>query len=318
MAKKARTKKSKISVVFSFRNEADVLDELIERVLAMFKIEGCAHELIFVNDNSTDRSLEILQDYAGKNRSIKIVNMSRNFGVGECVLAGMEYASGDAVIYMDTDLQDPPEVIPELLAKWRDGADLVYTRRLSRGGETAFRLAMTRLAYRIINTVSEIDMPVEAGDFRLLSRRCIDELLEMSEAQPYLRGLTQWVGFERAEVQYHRAPRAAGETHFPGVFSKGPVKAFVDGITSFSMFPLYLVLYAGLLGTALGAGGLLLTALATLFGWSCGVAGWVFFILLMWGGLMIGMGILGLYVARIYRDTRGRPMYIVKDTVNLD
>jgi len=179
MAKKARTKKSKISVVFSFRNEADVLDELIERVLAMFKIEGCAHELIFVNDNSTDRSLEILQDYAGKNRSIKIVNMSRNFGVGECVLAGMEYASGDAVIYMDTDLQDPPEVIPELLAKWRDGADLVYTRRLSRGGETAFRLAMTRLAYRIINTVSEIDMPVEAGDFRLLSRRCIDELLEM-------------------------------------------------------------------------------------------------------------------------------------------
>jgi len=318
MASDARTKKSKISIVFSFRNEEEVLDELIDRVTAMFKGEGCPYELIFVNDNSTDSSLEILTGRAKSDKAIKIINMSRNFGVGECVLAGMKHATGDAVIYMDTDLQDPPEVIPELLEKWRQGADLVYTRRTGRDGETAFRLWATGVAYKIINAVSEIDMPVEAGDFRLLSRRAVDELLKLPEAQPYLRGMTQWIGFTRAEVRYRRAPRSAGETHFPGVFSKGPVKTFVDGVTSFSMYPLYLVLYAGLAGAALGVGGLVLTALAALVGWGCTTAAWVFFALSLWGGLMIGLGIVGLYIARIYRDVRGRPLYIIKDKINLD
>ncbi len=314
----ARDNNSLISLIFSFRNEADVLDELIGRVTAMFDGVGCPYEVIFVNDLSTDASLEILERHAAGNKAIKIVNMARNFGVSECVIAGMTYAKGAAVIYMDTDLQDPPEVVPELIGKWREGADLVYTRRLSREGETAFRLWATKLAYRVINLKSEIDLPIEAGDFRLLSRRAVDELLKLNEAQPYLRGLTQWIGFERAEVPYRRQPRAAGETHFPGVFSKGPVKTFVDGLTSFSMFPLHLVLYAGLSGAALGAGGLVLTALAALLGWGCATAGWVFFILGLWGGVMIGIGIVGLYIARIYRDTRGRPMYIVKDTVNID
>lgn len=318
MATNACDKNSMISIVFSFRNEADVLDELIDRVTAMFKGIGCPFELIFVNDSSTDTSLEILMGRAKSDKAIKIINMASNFGVGECVLAGMKYAKGDAVIYMDTDLQDPPELIPELLEKWRAGADMVFTRRLSRDGETAFRLWATRVAYRIINAVSEIEMPVEAGDFRLLSRRVVDELLKLPEARPYLRGMTQWLGFSQAEVSYRRASRAGGETHFPGVFSKGPVKTFVDGVTSFSMFPLYLVLYAGLAGTALGLGGLVLTGLAALFGWGCSVAAWVFFALALWGGLMIGVGIVGLYIARIYRDVRGRPLYIIKDTFNLD
>lgn len=312
-----RDKKAKISVVLSFWNEAEVLDELVDRLVSMFKGEACPYELIFVNDASTDASLDILQRYAAANKSIKIVNMARNFGVSECVLAGMSHATGDAVVYMDTDLQDPPEVIPELLAKWRDGADLVYTRRLSRDGETAYRMFFTKLAYKIINSVSEIELPIEAGDFRLLSRRAVDQLLALPESGPYMRGLTQWIGFEQAEVTYRRAPRAGGETHFPGVLSRGPIKAFTDGITSFSMFPLYFVLYVGLAGTTLGLGGFLLTALAALvWGW-CGAAGWIFFILTLWGGLMCAMGILGLYMARIYRDVRGRPRFIVKDTVNL-
>ncbi|MBO6520608.1 MAG: glycosyltransferase family 2 protein [Rhodospirillales bacterium] len=314
----ARNDKSMISLVFSFRNEADVLEELIARVTKMFAGVGCPYEVIFVNDLSTDDSLKILEKHAAANKAIKIINMSRNFGVSECVLAGMKYAKGDAIIYMDTDLQDPPEVIPEMIEKWREGADLVYTRRLSRDGETAFRLWATKVAYKIINFRSEIELPIEAGDFRLLSRRAVDKLLTLEESQPYLRGITQWIGFERAEVPYRRQPRAAGETHFPGVFSRGPVKTFVDGLTSFSMFPLHLVLYAGLAGTALGAGGLVLTGLAALIGWGCAVAGWVFFALLLWGGLMSGMGILGLYISRIYRDTRNRPLYIVKDTVNFD
>lgn len=312
-----RDKKNKISVVFSFKNEEDVLNELIDRLEAMFAAEGCPYELIFVNDASTDGSLAILETRTAKSKAVKIVNMSRTFGVSECVLAGMKFATGDAIIYMDTDLQDPPEVIPQLLVKWCDGADMVYTRRLSRDGETAYRLAFTRLAYKIINSVSDIELPVEAGDFRLLSRNVVDELLKLPEGTPYLRGLTQWIGFTQAEVTYNRAARAGGETHFPGVFSKGPVKSFTDGITSFSMFPLYLVLFAGLAGSATGAVGLILTALAAVIGWGCVIAAWVFFALLLWGGLMIGMGILGLYIARIYRDVRGRPRYIVKDTVNL-
>lgn len=313
-----RDKNGMISVVFSFRNEADVLDELIERTQAMFKGVGCPYELIFVNDCSTDDSLALLEKRAKTDKTIKVVNMTRTFGVAECVLAGMPYTSGDAVVYMDADLQDPPEVIPDLIGKWLEGADVVYTRRTSREGETLFRLWATRNAYRIINALSEVDMPVEAGDFRLLSRRAVDELLKLPETQPYLRGMTQWIGFEKAEVLYKRAPRAAGETKFPGVFSKGPVTRFTDGIASFSMVPLYLVLLVGLAGAALGAAGLLLTGFAALAGWSCAVAGWVFFILLLWGGLMTGMGILALYLSRIYRDVRGRPNYIVKDTVNID
>ncbi len=317
MTNDVRDNNSKISVVLSFWNEADVLDELADRLVAMFEKEGCLYELIFVNDASKDDSLSILKKRAESNNSIKIVDMSRNFGVGECVLAGMEHSSGDAVAYMDTDLQDPPEVIPELLAKWREGADLVYTRRRSRDGETVYRLAFTKLAYKIINSVSEIELPTEAGDFRLLSRRAVDQLLTLPEGSPYLRGLTQWIGFERAEVLYDRAARAAGETHFPGVFSRGPVKAFTDGITSFSMFPLYLIMYAGLIGSALGGGGLMLSGLAALFGYCSWVLVLVLFAMLLWGGLMIGMGILGLYIARIYRDVRGRPRYIVKETINL-
>ena len=317
MTNDVRDKNSKISVVLSFWNEADVLGELADRLVAMFEKEGCPYELIFVNDASNDDSLSILKKRAEENTSIKIVDMSRNFGVSECVLAGMEHASGDAVVYMDTDLQDPPEVIPELIAKWREGADMVFTRRLSRDGETAYRMAFTKLAYKIINKVSEIELPTEAGDFRLLSRRAVDQLLALPESSPYLRGLTQWVGFERAEVRYHRAARAAGETHFPGVFSRGPVKAFTDGIASFSMFPLYLIMYAGLIGTGLGGGGFILSGLAALFGYCSWVLVLVFFALLLWGGLMMGMGVLGLYISRIYRDGRGRPRYIVKETINL-
>lgn len=305
-----------VSVVLSFFNEIEVLDELIDRLTRVFEADGCPYELIFVNDASTDGSLDRLKQRAATQKTVKIVDMSRNFGVGECVLAGMAHASGDAVIYMDADLQDPPEVIPELLEKWRQGADLVYTRRARRDGETAYRLAFTKLAYRIINAVSEIELPVEAGDFRLLSRRAVDEVLKLPETYPYMRGLTTWVGFDKAEVTYTRAARAGGETHFPGVFSRGPIKTFVDGVTSFSMVPLYLLLLAGIAATAVGGLGLIVVGIAAMFGWFCAALAWVLFALLLWGGLMAGMGVLGLYLARIYRDVRGRPRYIVKETIN--
>ncbi|MDA0997496.1 MAG: glycosyltransferase family 2 protein [Proteobacteria bacterium] len=318
MADKTRGKDQLISVVFSFRNEEAVLDELIDCVSAAIDGAGHPYEIIFVNDASDDGSLDILGRRAKADARIKIITMSNRFGVSECALAGMERAKGAAVVYMDTDLQDPPEVLPELFEKWRGGADLVYTRRLSRSGESPFRMWATKYAYAIINAVSEIELPVEAGDLRLLDRKVVEALLALPESNPYLRGLTMWVGFERAEVWYHRQARAGGETHFPGVFSKGPVNAFVAGITSFSMWPLYAVLLAGLAGLGVGAGGLMLSGLAALAGFGCATAGWVFFLLLLWGGLMTGVGIVAMYMSRMYRDIRGRPRHIVKDTVNLD
>lgn len=317
MANSARDKNAKVSVVLSFRNEAEVIDELIERLVKVFKADGCPYELIFVNDVSTDNSLELLKKHASENKNVKILDMARNSGVSECVLAGIEYSTGEAVVYMDTDLQDPPEVIPELMAKWREGADMVFTHRISRDGEAAYRLFFTGLAYKIINWFSEIDLPHEAGDFRLLSRRAADQMLALPESSPYLRGMAHWIGFNRAEVPYRREARAAGQSHFPGVFTRGPIKVFTDGITAFSMFPLYLVLYVGLAGTTVGFGGLLMTVLAAaIWGW-CGVAGWLFFAISLWGTLMLGIGIVALYMSRVYRDVRGRPRYIVKDTINL-
>ncbi|HEY4635767.1 MAG TPA: glycosyltransferase family 2 protein, partial [Rhodospirillales bacterium] len=186
-----------VSVVLSFRNEAEVLPELIRRLDAVLSKDLDDYELVFVNDDSTDGSLEVLIAARADNRRIKIVNMSRRFGQPECLMAGIAHAKGDAVIYMDADLQDPPEVIPDMLAKWRDGAEVVYTVRTRREGENPLKMWLTRLAYRAINVSSEIDMPVNAGDFRLLSRVVRDRLLDLAEHDPYARGLVPWIGYRQ-------------------------------------------------------------------------------------------------------------------------
>ena len=171
--------------------------------------------------------------------------MSRCFGHYECVFAGMAHAAGDAVIYMDTDLQDPPEVIPEMLAKWQDGADVVYTVRTRREGENPLKMWVTRLAYRAINASSEIDMPVNAGDFRLLGRRACDKLMELREMDPYPRGLIPWLGYRQEPVYYQRAARAAGKAHFSLLNSLNPYKTFISGLISFSMAPIFLIFIIG-------------------------------------------------------------------------
>ena len=164
--------------------------------------------------------------------------MSRRFGVAECVIAGMRHARGDAVVTMDTDLQDPPELLPQLVQKWRDGADVVYTVRSARAGEPRHKVVLTRWAYRMIGAIANVKLPVEAGDFKLLSRRVADELVKLEEKDPYLRGLVAWVGFKQVPVYYERQPRQAGATHFPLFRSKGPFVTLVTGLTSFSMIPL--------------------------------------------------------------------------------
>jgi dolichol-phosphate mannosyltransferase len=302
-----------ISVVLSFRNERDVLPELIRRLDAAFAGDPADYELVFVNDDSIDGSLDVLMAAHAGNPRVKIINMSRRFGQPECLMAGLAKSSGDAMIYMDTDLQDPPEVIPEMLAKWRAGADVVFTVRTRREGEPALKMWLTKLAYRAINASSEIDMPVNAGDFRLLSRLACDRLLELPESDPYARGLVPWIGFRQEPVFYERAARAAGEPHFSLFGSLTPYKTFISGFTSFSMAPIFLIFLVG--GGAAGASLIGLVA--------AGIAGntaaaWVAFLLFLWGSVLFAIGFVGIYVGRTYKDVRGRPRYIIKETIGFD
>jgi glycosyltransferase involved in cell wall biosynthesis len=294
-----------VSVVLSFRNEAENIPTLVSRLVSMFDTQDVGYELVFVNDDSIDASLARLLQERDRNPRVKIVNMSRRFGVAEGVLAGMAAAAGDAVIYMDADLQDPPEVIPAMLDKWRKGADVVHTVRTHRHGEHPLKMLATRWAYRVIQVGSAIELPVDAGDFKLLSRTAVDRLLQIRESDPYLRGLVVWLGFTQVFVPYERDARHAGRTHFP-IFSKNPWKTFCIGMTSFSFLPIYAcwaLAAAGLVGSffLLVTSGPLMAAM-------------VFF----WATTLAAVGGVGIYVIRIYKDVRGRPPYIVKSIIGND
>lgn len=304
-----------VSVVLSFRNECEIIPVLIARLDAMFAAESCDYELLFVNDESTDASLAVLLRERESNPRVKIINMSRRFGVAECVLAGMAAASGDAVVYMDADLQDPPEVIPTLLERWRAGAGVVHTIRTRRHGESAMKMWITRLAYRVIRAGATIDLPVDAGDFKLLSRATVDRLLGLRETDPYLRGLTVWLGSTQAFVPYERSARHAGTTHFP-IFSRYPWKTFALGLTSFSFAPIYVCVGMAASGL-IAAVALLALALALLASGSDLAVGTAFFgiITFFWATAVGAVGVVGIYVIRIYKDVRGRPRFVVDSTI---
>ena len=234
-----------ISIVFSFRNEEKNLAELINRISSTInKLDNWDYELIFVNDDSDDDSENILIEYQ-KNYPIKIVNMSRRFGVGACVLAGLQLAKGDATIYMDSDLQDPPEIITKLIEKFENGNDVVHTKRVGRLGENRFKIFLTRIAYKIINKTSNISLPIETGDFKLLSKRAVEHINSLKEYNPYIRGLSVWIGFKQDFVEYVRQSRFSGQSKFSSPWS-GPISQFIRGITSYSTGPLYLGIIIGL------------------------------------------------------------------------
>ena len=309
-----------LSLVFSFRNEQEVLPELIAQVREAVEPLEIDHEMIFVNDDSTDGSLEVLLGYHQDDPRIKILNMSRRFGVSPCVMAGMRHARGDAVVYMDADLQDPPSLIPELVAKWRAGADVVHTTRTKRRGENALKMWLTRRAYRIINSMSEIDIPENTGDFKLLSRRAVDQLIRLREYDPFMRGLVRWVGFEQAQVFYERQARFAGKTHFSLFRSVGPIREFIRGVVSFSEVPLYIALVLGFLVSA-GAFVYLIGIIITRLFFGMHRAGWpatMVTMLFLGGTILFTIGVLGLYVGRIHQDVKGRPPYIVASKIGID
>jgi glycosyltransferase involved in cell wall biosynthesis len=294
--------KSLVSVVFSFRNEAENIPTLVSRLAAMFAAQDVEYELVFVNDDSTDASLTTLLHERERNPRVIIVNMSRRFGVAEGVLAGMAAARGDAVVYMDADLQDPPEVIPSLIEKWQAGADVVHTVRTQRRGEHPLKMLATRWAYRVIQLGSAIELPVDAGDFKLLSRIAVDHLLQVRESDPYLRGLVVWLGFTQVVVPYEREARNAGHTHFP-FFSKNPWKTFCIGMTSFSFLPIYACWVLAAVG--------LIECVFLLLAANLFLATLTFF----WATTLAAIGGVGIYVIRIYKDVRGRPPFIVKSII---
>lgn len=303
-----------VSVVFSFRNEVEVIPELIARVDRSLTAAGVDYTLVFVNDASTDGSRELLERRAASDPRVTLINMSRRFGPSECALAGLRHAPGDAAILMDADLQDPPELLPTLIAQWKDGADVVHTTRSARLGESKMKMAATRLAYRILGSVSNIELVTDAGDFKLFGRRALNELLQLREATPYLRGLVVWIGFRQVFVPYERQPRFAGRTHFP-FFSLNPWRTFFSGLTSFSSLPLAVFVPIGLALFALGALSAVVAMLsfAVTPGW-----GWVIVVVLLLAGVQVsGLGLLGIYLARVYAEVRGRPQYIIESTVGL-
>lgn len=245
----------KASVILSFYNEENVLPELIKRLRNVFfalqnnKIVE-SYELIFVNDNSTDNSENLLRGEL-ISKDIVIINMSRNFGTVECLLAGMEHSSGDIVIYMDADLQDPPELIEQLIFSYiRDNdAEIVYTTRNKRYGEHWLKLLITKIGYRLIKKISDIDLQVDSGDFKLLSRRAVNEVLKLKEDRPYMRGLVSWIGFKQIQVFYDRDPRFDGAENTKNtVLSKRVIYYWIDrALISFSDAPLKLVLFIGII-----------------------------------------------------------------------
>ena len=302
-----------LSIVFSFRNEEGNIRELIERVHSCLeKIPNWEYEAIFVNDDSTDNSEKILLELQ-KIYPIRIINMSRNFGIDPCVLAGFRNAKGDAIIYLHSDLQDPPEVIADLIKKHEEGFEIVHTVRTKRKGEGKFRMFVTKIAYRIINLLSDINLPIEAGDYKLISQKALTNILNQKEFRPYVRGLSVWVGFKQTYCYYEREPRGSGKSKMP-LLSDGPIVDFINGLTSYSLKPLYLGILFGLISMVTSFG-LIIFALFLKFSNLAvpGLTSIIIAISFFSGILLLTLGVIGIYLARIFEQTKGRDQYIIKE-----
>jgi len=275
------------------------------------------YELIYVDDGSSDGSWERLSSIAANDTHVRVVRFSRNFGHQVAITAGHDFSKGDTVTTIDSDLQDPPELIPEMIARWREGADIVYAVRTAREGETAFKKVSASLFYRLLSRLSDVEMPVDVGDFRLLSRRATDALQSMPEHHRYVRGMVAWLGFPTASVGYVRDPRIAGETKYP----LGKMVRFaMDGILAFSLRPLRIATWLGLLTSGAAFIAAIALVVARLTGAIPVVEGWASLMvlaLLLAGVQLMTIGALGEYIGHIYTEVRARPLYLVSDKIGL-
>lgn len=303
------------SIVVPVYNEEVVIEETYRRLKQVMDQTGEPYELIFVDDGSRDGSAKIIKRLGEQDATVKLLSLSRNFGHQIAITAGMDYASGEAVVVIDADLQDPPELIPAMIAQWQEGYEVVYATRTNRKGETFFKKQSASLFYRLLRTVTEVDIPVDAGDFRLLDRKVCEQLKRMPEKNRYVRGLVSWVGFRQTAIEYERDPRLAGETKYS---VKKMFKLSMDGLTSFSLKPIKL---ASSLGVIMVAGSLVYMAgtHVTRFGRSL-LDAWHTMLavqFLLSGIFLLMLGLVGEYIGRIYDEVRARPLYIVDECYGL-
>lgn len=302
-----------LSIVVPCFNEEEVIGETIRRLKALCDgLAGLNIEIVFVDDGSRDRTRDIILEHAEQDPRLKLLSFARNFGHQIAVSAGAEASSGDAVVVIDADLQDPPEVIGKMVDKWREGFDVVYGVRTDRPGETAFKLATARSFYRFLNALSDVPIPLDAGDFRLMSRRVVNILNSMPERDRFVRGMVSWVGFRQTPLPYRRAERFAGTSKYP---LRKMLRFAADGILSFSTRPLQLAINLGFLFSLMSLIGIVYVIAVRLFTkeW---VAGWttiVVSILFIGGVQLICTGIMGEYIGRIYNEVKRRPLYIIRD-----
>lgn len=297
-----------LSVIVPLFNEEEIIAKTFEVLEG--ELRGIDHELIFVNDGSTDRTREILEGLLSGTPHNKLVNFSRNFGHQAAFSAGMKHATGDAVVIIDGDLQDPPALIRDMLEKWKEGYQVVYAQRRKRKGETFFKRATAHLFYKTLRALTSIDIPIDTGDFRLMDRSVVDQLNNMPERNRFLRGLVCWVGFRRTGILYDRAERTAGKSKYP--FRK-MTRLAMDGITSFSSTPLKISFYTGLFATFIAFALFVWSVLEKFLNPATTVPGWASLMtaIVFFGGVqLVCIGILGEYIGRIYDEVKQRPLYI--------
>jgi dolichol-phosphate mannosyltransferase len=306
-----------LSLVIPMYNEAAIVDMLRGELEAFMREVKSEVEVLLVNDGSSDDTLARIADWASQDRRIKIIHLSRNFGHQIAATAGLDHASGDAVVLIDADLQDPLPVIHAMIDRYCEGYDVVYGQREARVGETIFKRATAWLFYRLMRTLVHKDLPVDTGDFRLMSRACLNGLRTMGETHRFLRGMVAWVGYPQCAVRYRRAPRAAGETKYP--LRRMLIFAWTAA-TSFSALPLKISFVIGLLVGCFGIEEAVRALLAVLLDWYA-VPGWTSLMILtsiLGSVLLMSVGVLGEYIGKIYEQSKGRPLYLVARTFNVE
>lgn len=307
------TRLKKISILIPAYNEQEVLQHLYERLVKLAgETTGYDFEFLFVNDGSRDQTLEIIKSYAAKDSRIAYVNLSRNFGKETAMIAGLDHVTGDATVIIDADLQDPPELIPKMIKYWEEGYDDVYARRKSRAGESWFKKVTSETYYKILQKSTTIPIQQDTGDFRLLSRRCVEALRQFRESQRNSKGMFSWIGYRKKEILYDRDPRAAGETKWN--YSKLTNLA-IDGITSFTTAPLRISSIIGMIVSLAAFIYILYLVIRTIF-FGTDLAGYpsMMAVILFLGGVqLLSLGVMGEYIGRIFNETKNRPLYFVEE-----
>ena len=309
----------KVSVVIPMYYEEEVANECYQRMKKVLtSLSNYSYEIVFVNDGSQDKTLQILEDIAKEDKNVKILSFSRNFGHQCAVTAGIKYVTGDAVVIIDADLQDPPELLPEMLKLWEDGYEVIYGRRKLREGESKFKLLTAKMFYQTLNALSDVDIPKDTGDFRLVDKKVIDVINELPEHNKFLRGLFSWVGFKQTPFEYERKERFAGKTKYP---LKKMLKLASDGIISFSTKPLKMVGGLGILSVIASFIILIYSLLSYIFKWNNLTAGWTSLMVtftFLSGIILISLWMMSEYIARIYDEVKGRPQYIIDKKINIE